>query len=74
MAEFMPCASLDDAEGWEAGTGPTMIGRITDAGMAGIDDTEGTVEDGSTCEVLLVACVDVEVKGVDVGFAAFANS
>lgn len=74
MAEFVPCASLDDAEGWEAGTGPTMIGRITDAGMAGIDDTEGTAEDGSTCEVPLVACIDVEVKGVDVGCAAFANS
>jgi len=71
MAEFVPCASLGDAEGWEAGTGPTMIGRITDAGMRGIDDAEGA---GSTCEVPPVACVDVEVKGLDVGCAAFAGS
>jgi hypothetical protein len=48
-----------------------MIGRITDAGMAGIDDAEGA---GSTCEVPPVACVDVEVKGLDVGCAAFARS
>jgi hypothetical protein len=65
MAEFVPCASPDDAEGWEAGTGPTMIGRITDAGMGGIDDAEGA----STCEEPLVA-----VKRVDVGRTAFAGS
>jgi hypothetical protein len=57
----VPCASLDEAEGWEAGTGPTTIGRTTDAGMRGIDDAEGVVEDSSTCEVSLLACSDVEV-------------
>jgi hypothetical protein len=51
-----------------------MIGRITDAGMEGIDDTEGAAEDGSTCEIPLVACVDAEVKWVDVGRAVFTGS
>jgi type 1 fimbria pilin len=32
--------------------------------MRGIDEAEGVAEDGSTCEVSLVACGDVEVKGV----------
>ncbi|SRR5216684_3876566 len=70
VAGFVPCASLADAEGWEAGTGPTMIGRITDAGIEGIDDAEGAVEDGSS----LVACGEVEVEGVDVGCASLAGS
>ena len=65
----MPCASLDEAAGWEAGTGPTRIGTITDAGMRGIDDAEDAAEDGSTCGVSLAACSDVEVK-VDVSCAA----
>jgi len=61
ITEFVPCASVDEAEGREAGTGPTTIGRITDAGMGGIDDAEGAAEDGSTREVSPVTCGDVEV-------------
>jgi len=38
-----------------------MIGRTTDAGMRGIDDTEGEVVES------LLICGDVEVEGVDVG-------
>lgn len=33
MLEFAFCAALGVAEGCEAGTGPTMIGRMTEAGM-----------------------------------------
>ena len=58
---------MDAADGWEAGTGPTIIGRTTDAGMGGIDDTEGEVVEGSRCESPLLICGDVEVEGVDVG-------
>jgi hypothetical protein len=65
----VPCASLDEAAGWEAGTGPTKIGTITDAGMRGIDDAEDAAEDGSTSGVSLVACSDVEVEVKVVGCA-----
>jgi hypothetical protein len=44
-----------------------MIGRTTDAGMRGIDDTEGEEVESSACEAPLLICGDVEVEGVDVG-------
>jgi len=62
----VPCASLDAAEGWAAGTGPTTMGRMTDAGMGGIDDAEGEVVECSAGEVTPVICDDVDVEGEDV--------
>lgn len=66
--EFVPCASLSAAEGWEAGTGPTMIGRITDAGIAGIDDTEEDVIVGPAGVVPVVIC-DVKIEREELGCA-----
>jgi len=66
MAEFVPCASLDTDEGWEAGTGPTMIGRMTDAGIEGIDDTEEDVVVGSVSVVPVVICGEVEIEREEV--------
>jgi hypothetical protein len=62
VAEFVPCASPDEAEGWEAGTGPTMMGRMTEAGIGGIEDVEGAAEDASAVEGD-VGCTDVESVG-----------
>jgi hypothetical protein len=64
---------LDDAEGWEAGTGPTKIGTITCGGMRGIDDADAAAEDDSTREVSLVVCGDVEIRGVDVACVAIGK-
>jgi len=61
-AEFAPCASLGAAEGWEAGTGPTMIGRVTDAGITGIDDTEEDVVVGPAGVMSVVICGDVKFE------------
>jgi hypothetical protein len=63
VAEFVPCASTDETEGWEAGTGPTMMGRMTEAGIGGIEDVEGAAEDASAVEVPLATC-EVEVEDV----------
>jgi hypothetical protein len=46
VLEFAFWAALGvAAEGCEAGTGPTMIGRITEAGMGGMDDALVVSED-----------------------------
>jgi hypothetical protein len=44
-----------------------MVGRITEAGIDGIDDTEAEVVEGSVDEVLLVICGGVEVDREEAG-------
>jgi len=46
-----------------------MMGRMTDAGMGGIDDAEGEVVECSAGEVTPVICGDVDVEGEDVSCA-----
>jgi hypothetical protein len=43
------------AEGCEAGRGPTMIGRITEAGMGGIGEPEMVVEDDGSADGVALA-------------------
>ena len=74
MAEFVPCASLGTAEGWEAGTGPTRIGRTTDAGIGGIDDTDEDVVVGSVSVTPVVICGDVGIEKEEVGCADEASA
>jgi hypothetical protein len=43
------------------------MGTITCGGIRGIDDADGAAEDESKYEVSLIACGDVEVRGLDIG-------
>lgn len=54
------------AEGCEAGTGPTIIGRITEAGMGGIDDPEVVAEDDGSAGRVALAASDVKDDVADV--------
>ncbi len=70
MLEFVFSAALGVAEGCEAGTGPMMIGRITEAGMRGIGDPEVVAEDdGSAGGVALAVWSDVKVDVADANCA-----